>query len=129
MNIPWNGALVPMIQINIAGGGDQQFVHGTVDDLSTEDMAKRMEKGGDLHSDGEDHGLIQALARSRLGVEEIQEKVKAEENNWTQPGQRRDQKRDIPKLSDGNAPHRLQVFKDAVFEHQRNDSRQSPIAR
>ena len=85
MNVSRDGALITMIQIDIAGCGNQQFVHGAVDEFPAENMPKRVQDSCDFNRDGEDHGLVQTLVESKLRVEQVQDEVKAEENKWTEP--------------------------------------------
>ena len=54
MNLAWNEGLIAVIEIDIARGGDEQFIHYAMNHLAAQDMSKCMQNGGNLNRDGEE---------------------------------------------------------------------------
>lgn len=90
MDVSRDSALIAMIQIDISGCSDQQFIHRAVHDLSTKDMPERMKDSRNFNSDGENQCLIQTLVENKLRIEQIEYEVKAEENKRSKPRERCD---------------------------------------
>lgn len=117
MDIARNKDLITVIQVYIAGGGDEQFIHRTVNHLAAQDMAERMQDGCNLNSDGKDERLIEAIGESELCVEQVDKEMKAEEDDWSQPFHRGNKNINAPKSADANAPDSVYIFDDAVLEN------------
>ena len=54
MNLSWNEALIAVIEIDIARGGDEQFIHCAMNHLAAQDTSKCIQDGSNLNRDGEE---------------------------------------------------------------------------
>lgn len=102
MDIAGNLALVSMIDVDIAGGSDEQFVHGTVDQFAANDMTKSMNRSDQLHGNDKVNGLKQSLFKSEACAQEVKKEMQSEKDEGTKPRQRRDEKGHIPELPNAN---------------------------
>ena len=69
MHVAGDFALVAVIQVDVTCGGDEQFVHGAVDQFAAEDVTKGVDGGGQLNGDDKVNGLKQPLVKGEARVQ------------------------------------------------------------
>ena len=71
----WNAGLIAAIEVDIARGGDQQFIHCAMNQLAAQDMSKCMQNSGYLNRDGEEQCLLQSVSQAELAIQQIEQNV------------------------------------------------------
>jgi hypothetical protein len=77
-------------------------------------MAEGVYGCSDFNGNGEECRLIYSLCKAELKIEQIEEQVQAEEDEWAGPGDWCDKDLDAPKTADCHTSHCVQILEYAV---------------